>query len=130
MSHHLVAEIDRIGEAFGIGPAMALDDDPVEAEEDAAIGLARIHLVTQHLECIAGEQITDPRAQGPRHRAAQIRGELPRGSLRGLDRDVAREAFGHDHVDISLSDFVAFDKAHILEERQVRLAQDAAGLLA
>ena len=50
VAHHVVAEIDRVGEAFGIGAAVALDDDAVEAEEDAAVGLARIHLVAERAE--------------------------------------------------------------------------------
>ncbi len=37
----------RAAKPFGVGAAMALDDDAVQAEEDAAIDLARIHLVAQ-----------------------------------------------------------------------------------
>ena len=45
--HHVVADIDRRREALIIRSAMALDDDPVQAEEHATIDLARIHLVAQ-----------------------------------------------------------------------------------
>ncbi len=45
VAHHVVAEVDGAGEAFGVGAAVALDDDAVEAEEDAAVRLARIHLL-------------------------------------------------------------------------------------
>ena len=60
---------------------------------------------------------------------AQIFADLLGGALGGLQRDVAGEAFGHDHVDRALAEVVALDEAVIVEVRQVRLAQDAAGLL-
>ncbi len=34
---HLIANIDRIGKAFGVGSAVALDHDTVQAEEHTAI---------------------------------------------------------------------------------------------
>ncbi len=36
---HLIANIDRIGKALGVGSAMALDHHTLEAEQHAAIGL-------------------------------------------------------------------------------------------
>ena len=41
VADHVVAEIDGGGKAIRIGSAMAFHDDAVQAEEDAAIGLAR-----------------------------------------------------------------------------------------
>ena len=66
VAHHVVAEIDRRGEALGVGAAVALDDDAVEAEEDAAIRLARVHLVAQHAEGVARQQVADAGASSVR----------------------------------------------------------------
>ena len=38
VAHHVVAKLDRRRKAFVVGAAMALHDDAVQAEEDAAIG--------------------------------------------------------------------------------------------
>ena len=59
----LVAELDRGGEALGIGAAVALDDDAVEAEKDPAIGAARVDPFAQLVEGGAREQIADPAAE-------------------------------------------------------------------
>src|SRR5690349_9550529 len=56
---HLIANIDRIGKAFGADPAMALDHEAIEPEEHAAIGLVRVHLVAQRLESTAREDIAE-----------------------------------------------------------------------
>src|SRR6478736_351550 len=45
---HVIADFDGRGYAFGIRPAMAFDHDAVQAEEYAAIDLARIELLAQH----------------------------------------------------------------------------------
>ena len=128
VAHHVVADIDGRGEALGVGAAMALDDDAVEAEEDAAVGFARIHLLAQRLERRARQQIAEPRRPGAVHGAAQILRELARGAFRGLERDIAGEAFGHHHVDRALADIVAFDEAVIVEMREMAIAQNAPGL--
>ena len=52
---HVVGDIDGAREAEGVGAAMALDDDAVKAEEHAAIGLARIHLVAKGVERLPGK---------------------------------------------------------------------------
>ena len=54
--------------------------------------------------------------------------DLARRAFGGLERDIADKAFGDHHVDHALPDVVAFDEAHVIEERQVALAQDLAGL--
>ena len=36
---HLIANIDRIGKALGVGSAMAFDHDAVQSEQHAAVGL-------------------------------------------------------------------------------------------
>src|SRR3546814_12533762 len=57
IARHVVANVDRGGEAFGIGAAMALDDNAVKAEADAAIHLAGVHLLAQQVEGPLGAQI-------------------------------------------------------------------------
>src|SRR5271156_581484 len=126
--HNAVAEFDRGREAFGIRPAMALDDNAVEPEEHPAIDAARIHPFAQMPESRTREQVADARAQGACHRIAQILAELPRGAFGGFKRDIAGKPFGHDNIDFALADIVAFDEALIIEIGQRLLAQDAAGL--
>ena len=53
---HLIANIDRIGKAFGVSSAMALDHDTVEPEEHPAVGLVGIELVAQRLEGVPGKR--------------------------------------------------------------------------
>src|SRR5581483_1628198 len=48
---HVVSAIDGGCKTLGIGAAVTLDDHAVEPEEDAAIGLARIHLLAQCEKC-------------------------------------------------------------------------------
>ena len=128
VANHLVADVDRRGEALGIGAAVALDDDAIETEEDAAVHLARIHLVAQRRERVARQQVAELGAPRPAHRALEQCRELTRRAFRDLDRDVAGKSFGDDDVDHALADVVALDEADILEIRQACLAQDAAGV--
>ena len=44
-----------------------------------------------------------------------ILADLPGGSLGGLQRDVAGEAFDDDDIDDALADLVAFDEAAIVD---------------
>ena len=83
VAHHVVTHVDGGGEAFGVGAAMAFDHDAVEAEKDAAIGLARVHLVAQRPERLPRQQIAEPRGPGPVHGRAQI---LARTGARCLPR--------------------------------------------
>ncbi len=128
VARHVVAEVDRRGEAFGIGAAMALDDDAVEAEKYAAVDLAWIHLVLQCRERVAGEQIAELGEQRPAHGVAQIFAKLFGGSFGSFQGDIAGKALGDHDVHGSLADVVALDEADIIEVGALRLAQDAAGL--
>src|SRR2546430_9477456 len=117
------ANIDRVSKAFGIGSAMALDHDAVQSEHHTAIGLGGIQLVTQRLEGISGEQIADPGTPGPRHGAAQIFGDLPRGAFGSLQRDIAAKALSDDDVGGAFADAVALDKTDIFELGKIHTAQ-------
>ncbi len=79
--------------------------------------------VAHRLEGVLGEQMADARAPGARHGVAQIFGELARGAFGRLERDIAAEAFGDDHVGIAAADAVAFDEADEFELRQIGGAQ-------
>ena len=127
VAHHVVAEIDRCGEALGVGAAVALDDDAVEAEEDPAVGLARIHLVAQRAERRAGPEHSPAWPPGPAQRLLEKMEDLARGALGSLERDIAGEALGDHHIDRPLADVVALDEAEI-SNRPSPLAQHAAGL--
>src|SRR6478735_1098559 len=122
---HVVADLDGGSDAFGIGAAMALDDDAVEAEEDAAVHTARIHLFAQHVEGALGEEVADLGKQRARHCSAQILTDLPRCTFGRLQSNIAREAFGHDAVDGTLPQVVAFDEAIVLERVDVGLTEQA-----
>ena len=53
---HIVADLDGAGEAEGIGAAVALDDDAVEAEERPAVHAARVHAVLQLAQPALGQE--------------------------------------------------------------------------
>ena len=123
-----MTEPDRRRKTLGIGAAVALDDDAVEAEKNTAIRLARIHALAQFPKRRARKKVADPRTQRPRHRALEIFGHLPGGAFGRLERNVAGKAFGDDDVDRAFADVVAFDEAVIIEARQFLLAQDGGRL--
>src|SRR5690606_27221376 len=89
VADHVVADIHRRGEALGIRAAMALDDDAVEAEEHAAVRLARVHLLAHAVEGALGENVAELGEPGTRHSRAQVFGDLPRRAFRRLQGDVS-----------------------------------------
>src|SRR5260221_11482313 len=91
VAHHVIAKIDRRRESFGVRGAMALDHEPIEAEEDPTIDLARIHLVLYRCERITSEQKSNPGRQGTAHGAAQILGKLFGGSFSSFQGDITGE---------------------------------------
>ena len=107
---------------------MALDHDALQPQQHPAIGLVGIELVAQRLEGLFREQVADPGAPGPRHRAAKILAHLPRGSLGCFNCDIAGEAFGDNDVRSALADAVALDEADECKVRQVQRAQQLCGL--
>src|SRR5579871_42095 len=122
VAHHVVAKIDRRREPFGVGAAMAFDDEPIEAEENPTIDLAWIHLVPYRTECTASEQKSDPGRQGTAHRTAQILGKLFGGSFGSFQGDIVGEPFRDHDIHRPLADIVALDEAEIVEVRSSGLA--------
>src|SRR5262245_54552816 len=97
---------------------MALHDDAVQPQEDAAIRFTDVHLLAQPGESPLRKHVADARHQRSAHGSSQILSKLPDGSLRGLQRDIAREALGYHHVDRALADVVALDEAAVLQRSQ------------
>src|ERR1700761_4384126 len=54
---HLIANVDRISKALGVGSAMAFHDDAVQAKHHTAIRLGGVELVAQCAEGGFCEQI-------------------------------------------------------------------------
>jgi hypothetical protein len=104
---------------------VALDDDAVEAEEDAAVDLSRIHLVAQRANGVSREHIADAGHQGAAHGVAHIGRDLPRRSFGRLQRDISGEAFRDHHIDGAEADIIPFDEADVIEIGEIGLAQHA-----
>src|SRR5262245_33023821 len=94
---------------------MALDGDAVESQERAAIEAPRIHAVLERAQAARSEEGADPRAPRTRQRLAYVGRHLPRRTLRGLERHIAREALHHHHIGHALPDLVALDEAAIVD---------------
>ena len=60
VTDHLIANVDRVSKAFGVGSTMTLDHDSVKSEEHAAIGFVGIQLFLERLERAPGKQIAEP----------------------------------------------------------------------
>src|ERR1700680_525734 len=102
-----MTDVDRVGESFRISAAVALDDDTVEPEKDAAVRLARVHLLPQRAERVARQDVAEPREQRLGHGALELLAELAGGAFGGLERDIAGEPLGDHDVDGALADIVA-----------------------
>src|SRR5690606_20605148 len=98
VSHHVIADLHRRAEAFRIRAAMTFDDNSAQAQENAAIDLVRVHLLTQAVEGALGENIADLGKQRTAHGLTQQFRHLARRAFRGFECDIAGETFGHNHV--------------------------------
>ena len=109
-------------------PPWLLMTTPLRPRKTPPFDLRGSILSRKHAKRRPRQQIADLRPDRLRNRVAQIVGELARGALGGLERDVAGKAFGHHHVDLALADVVALDEADIVDCGSWLFAQDAAGL--
>ena len=116
LAHHVVADLDRAGEALGVRPAMTLDDDAVKAEKHAAVDPAGVHLVAQRAKGVAREPDSRAATASCAFIASRMYWrDLLGGALGGLQRDIAGEALGDEDVDRALAEIVALDEAVIAE---------------
>src|SRR6187431_2979250 len=98
---------------------MAFDHNAVETKKYSTVRFARIHLVTQRAEGLARKQITEARRPSAIHCRAQIRCELMRRALCGLQRNVTGKPFSHHNVHHTLTDVVTLDEAMVVEMREL-----------
>jgi hypothetical protein len=104
---------EQAGGGDGAGRARAVGDDhgPAEAEQDGAAVALRVQPGGQLTQPPALQERAETRRPGPGHRGPQLgRGEPDRAFER-LERDVSREAVGHDHVELTGEQVAAFDVA-------------------
>src|SRR5262249_16312898 len=106
---------------------MALDYDPLESKENAAVRLARIHLVSECSERMPRKQIAKARRPSAIHGGAQIGSELMSGAFSRFERDIASEALCDNNIDGTFADIISLDKAVVVEVWELSFAQDAAG---
>src|SRR5512144_2485381 len=125
---HVVGRIDGGGEAGGVGAAMALHHNAVQAEENAAVQLAGVHLLLQRAKGALRKYGAEPSEKRPPHGSAKIFADLLSGSLGGLQGDVAGEAVGDHHVGGAMTDIVAFDKATEFDGQRRVLQRGVGGL--
>src|ERR1039457_2772186 len=112
---HVEGGVDGAGEARGVGPTVAFDDDAVKPKKYAAIQLARIQLFLESAEGALRQEGTGASKQRPPHGGAQILADLLSGSFGGLQGDVAGEAVGDHHVDHAVANGVALDETMIID---------------
>src|SRR5690606_25583430 len=112
-----------------IGATMALDDHAAHAEKDGAVNRARVHLGLERAQGLTREN--SPKLAEPVHAqgVGEIRSDLARGSLGGLQGDIAGEAFRDDDVHGALAKIVSLDEAVIDEVGAAALGQDPASFL-
>src|SRR5947208_17009045 len=123
MTHHVVAEIDCVGEALGVSAAVTLYHDAVEAQENTSVGLARIHLARERAESPPRQKVTEPSRHRAIHLLLEVLAQLTRGAFGSLEGNVAGKAFGHHHSDGRLADISTFAEADIFELRRLTRTQ-------
>ena len=108
---HIDRHVKRAGKAQCIGAAMAFHHHTVQAQENPAIGRARIQLAAQRFQPAAGEQRAHPGQKRTPERRAQIFDYQFRGAFGGFQRHIAGETVGHHHIDRAFGNVVTFDEA-------------------
>ena len=119
-------DADGVGETERVGRAVTFDRDAGQSQEHRAVVAARVEPRRKFPQRAAGKQVADARRQRLAERAAQrIRRTAWRG-LRRLQRDIAGEPVGDDHIDGAGRDVVALDKA-VKTDRRHAAAQPGGG---
>src|SRR5262249_13831972 len=112
----------------GVSAAVALHDNSIQAEKDAAVQLARIHLLFQGAKCALRQNRACAREPRSLHGGTQILTDLLSGSLRRLKGDFAGVTVGNNDVGGAMADIVALDEAAKIDG-ELRFSQDRGGLL-
>src|ERR1039457_737609 len=112
---HVEGGVDGAGEARGVGPTVAFDDDAVKPKKYAAIQLARIQLFLESAEGALRQEGTGASKQRPPHGGAQILADRVSGSLSGLQGDVAGGGVVGHHVVHALSKRGGLDETIIID---------------
>src|SRR5690606_17315442 len=108
---------DGTRKAEGVGAAVTLHRDAVEAEERATVNAPRVDFLLQNAETAARQERPEPGKQRPHHGVLEILADLARRALGGLERDIAGKAL-HDHdIHLALADLVALDEAAIVQRQ-------------
>ena len=107
---------------------MALHHDAVETEEDRTIMIIGIKMMPQKMHGRLGNQEADLRADGAGEGIAQHVGDEARGAFRRLERDIAGETIGDDHVRFARAELVALDEAIEAQLEAVSAAQHGSGI--
>src|SRR5260221_13193501 len=97
-----------------VAPAVAFDYDPVEPQERPAVDRAGIEALAHLLQGPLGDERAKPGQRIAGEGAAKLVAEEAGQALGGLQRHIAGEAIGADHVHLVLGDGVARDEARIL----------------
>jgi hypothetical protein len=111
------ADADGVAEALGGRAAVALHDDAVQAQQGAAVDGAGVDLLAHGLERRHGDQRAHLGLDAGGQSLFQQGRDEPGRALGGLERDIAGEAVGDDHVDRALGDVIALDEAVIGRSR-------------
>jgi hypothetical protein len=124
---HIDSDSDGIGKAESICPAVAFDNDPIQAKKHGAIVPARIDLDTHHIDGAVRKQIPQPGEQrAPKCVAYEGRVHLG-DTLGGLKRNIARETIRDHHIHGPGPNGIALDKT-VKFNREINFPQRRRGL--
>ena len=90
---------------------MAFDGQSVQPKKHAAIHPARIDPALETAQRGHGEQRSDSAAPVMLKRSAQVIADKARGAFGRLQRDIAGESIGDDHIGLAGRDGIRFDEA-------------------
>ena len=124
VAHHLRRDCrSRSRRPISLAPPWLFTTSPLSPRKTAPLWLLGSRW--SRSSSVAGREIRKPifeRTELENARLQQV-GDEPRGALRGLERDVARKAVAHDHVDVAARQLVALDEAGEGQRQMRRRAQ-------
>src|SRR5690554_2177579 len=102
---------DSMSKPERISAAMTLHCNTVKTEENRAVVAPRVDSLAELVHGRSGKQIAQAGEQRTAKSPPEKLGVQCGGTFCSLERDVAGEAIGHNHVDGSLGDIISFHKA-------------------